>query len=151
MPIHGEYAPGSSAWARDQAERYEASAGADAGDMRGMPIVVVTNVGATTGKLRKTALMRVEHRGRYLAVGSKGGAPESPAWCRNLAVNPHCELQDGPVRRDYRARELAGEERAAWWARAVAAFPDYATYQTKTARLIPLYLLEAIEEGAGAP
>lgn len=112
--------------------------------MRGKPVIVLTTVGAKSGKLRKTALMRVEHDGEYVVVASKGGAPEHPAWFHNLVANPEVMLQDGPVVKDYEARELSGEEREIWWARAVEAWPDYAEYQTKTDRLIPLFLLAEI-------
>ena len=146
MPLSGEYAPSTSEWARTQAEAYERSGGAEAGDLRGLPIIVLTSVGAKSGKLRKTPLMRVEHDGEYAVVASKGGAPQHPVWYYNLVANPHVELQDGPVRRDYVARELSGDERTLWWDRAVAAYADYADYQTRTERLIPLFVLTPIEE-----
>ena len=142
MPLHGEYAPSKSAWARRQAERYEASGGTEEGKLRGKPIIVLTTVGAKTGKLRKTALMRVEHEGRYAVVASKGGAATNPRWYFNLVANPHVELQDGPVKRDYLAREALGAEKAEWWPRAVAVWPDYDGYQKKTTRPIPLFVLE---------
>ncbi len=141
MPLTGEYAPSASDWAREQAELFEGSGGAEGNTLRGCPVILLTSVGARSGKLRKTPLMRVEHNGEYAVVASKGGAPEHPTWYHNLVANPHVELQDGPVRRDYRAREVSGDERAVWWDRAVAAWPDYASYQTKTARLIPLFVL----------
>ncbi|WP_125131298.1 nitroreductase family deazaflavin-dependent oxidoreductase [Microbacterium sp. 10M-3C3] len=142
MPLSGEYLPSTSEWARRQAEQFEASAGQDANELRGKPIIVLTTVGAKTGGLRKTALMRVEHDGRYAVVASKGGAPEPPAWYWNIVKNPHVELQDGDVRRDYVAREAEGAEREEWWERAVAAWPDYAQYQKKTERRIALFVLE---------
>jgi len=142
MPLNGEYAPSTSDWARRQAERYEASNGAEAGNLRGRPIIVLTSVGARTGKLRKTALMRVEHEGVYAVIASKGGAPEHPAWYHNLVADPRVELQDGSMKRDYLAREVSGAARVAWWERAVAAWPDYAAYQTKTERLIPVFVIE---------
>ena len=145
MPLTGEYAPSTASWARKQAERYEATGGAEAADLRGRPIIVVTSVGAKTGKLRKTALMRVEHDGLYAVVASMGGAPRHPVWYHNLKQNPHVELQDGPMRRDYLAREVTGEEKKTWWARAVDAWPDYAKYQAKTERQIPVFVLEPIE------
>jgi deazaflavin-dependent oxidoreductase (nitroreductase family) len=151
MPLTGDYAPSTSAWARDHAERYEASGGTDGNHLRGRPIVVLTSVGARTGKLRKTALMRVEHEGRYAVVASLGGAPRHPLWYHNLKANPHVELQDGPIKRDYLARELSGEEKAAWWERAVEAFPDYAAYQAKTDRQIPVFVLEPMEGQRLAP
>jgi deazaflavin-dependent oxidoreductase (nitroreductase family) len=145
MPLTGDYAPSSAAGARTQAERYEATNGAEANDLRGRPIIVLTSVGAKTGKLRKTALMRVEHDGVYAVVGSKGGAPKHPVWYHNLKANPHVELQDGPTRRDYTAREVSGDEKAVWWDRAVATWPDYATYQTRTSRQIPVFVLEPLD------
>jgi len=145
MPLAGDYAPSSAAGARTQAERYEATNGAEANDLRGRPIIVLTSVGAKTGKLRKTALMRVEHDGVYAVVGSKGGAPKHPVWYHNLKANPHVELQDGPTRRDYTAREVSGDEKAVWWDRAVATWPDYATYQTRTSRQIPVFVLEPLD------
>lgn len=142
MPLEGEYAPSTSEWARVQAEQFEASGGTEANLMRGVPIIVLTSVGARSGKLRKTALMRVEHEGRYAVVASKGGAPEHPVWYRNLVAHPHVELQDGAVKRDYDAREVRGAERDAWWARSVAVWPDYAEYATRTDRLIPVLVLD---------
>src|SRR3954463_4588249 len=106
MPLTGEYEPSTSAWARKQAELYEKSGGTEGTTLRGMPVVIVTSVGAQTGKLRKTALMRVEHDGEYALVASLGGAPKHPVWYYNLKKNPHVELQDGPTKRDYHAREV---------------------------------------------
>ena len=145
MPLEGEYEPGTSAWARKQAERYEASDGAEAADLRGRPIIVLTSVGAKTGRLRKTALMRVEHAGSYAVVASKGGAAHNPVWYHNLKANPHVELQDGPVKKDYRAREVHGEAYAVWFERAVAAWPDYAEYQKKTTRTMPIFVLTPLD------
>ncbi|MFP7759950.1 nitroreductase family deazaflavin-dependent oxidoreductase [Marisediminicola sp. LYQ134] len=141
MPLTGEYEPSTSDWAREQAELYEATGGAEGGTMRGMPVIILTTVGAKSGKLRKTALMRVEHEGRYAAVASLGGAPRHPVWYFNIVAQPHVELQDGAVKRDYTATEVTGEEKTEWWARAVAAYPDYADYQAKTEREIPLFVL----------
>jgi deazaflavin-dependent oxidoreductase (nitroreductase family) len=144
MPIHGEYEPSTAQWVRDQVEEYEGSGGTRGTTLRdtGLPVVVITNLGAKSGKVRKTPLMRVEHDGVYAAVGSKGGAPEDPLWVRNFRVNPRVEVQDGERKQDMVAREVSGEERAAWWERAIAAFPPYADYQGKTDRLIPVFVLE---------
>jgi deazaflavin-dependent oxidoreductase (nitroreductase family) len=145
MPLTGEYEPGTSAWSRQQTEIYEATNGEKGGDLRGRSVIVLTSVGAKTGKLRKTALMRVEHDGVYAVVASLGGAPQNPAWYHNLKANPHVELQDGAIRRDYAAREVTGDEKATWWKRAVEAWPDYATYQARTDRQIPVFVLDAME------
>ena len=145
MPLTGEYEPGTSAWSRQQTEIYEATNGEQGGDLRGRSVIVLTSVGAKTGKLRKTALMRVEHDGVYAVVASLGGAPKNPAWYQNLKANPHVELQDGATRRDYAAREVTGDEKATWWKRAVEAWPDYATYQARTDRQIPVFVLDAME------
>jgi F420H(2)-dependent quinone reductase len=145
MPLEGQYEPSTAKWARTQAERYEASDGTESNELRGRPIVVLTSIGATTGKLRKTALMRVEHEGTYAVVASLGGAPKHPVWYHNLKADPRVELQDGPARRDYLAREVTGDEKAVWWERAVAAWPDYARYQTKTTREIPVFVLEPVD------
>jgi deazaflavin-dependent oxidoreductase (nitroreductase family) len=146
MPLTGEYAPSPSDWAREQAEKFEASGGTEAADLQGRPIILLTSVGAKTGKIRKTPLMRVEHNGEYAVVASRGGAPTHPVWYWNLVKNPHVELQDGDVKRDYRAREVSGEERAVWWERAVEAWPPYAEYQTKTDRIIPVFVLTPLPE-----
>ena len=145
MPLTGEYEPGTSAWSREQTELYEATDGEKGGDLRGRPVIVLTSVGARTGKLRKTALMCVEHEGVYAVVASLGGAPKNPAWHSNLKKTPHVELQDGPTKRDYTAREVTGDEKAVWWKHAVEAWPDYATYQTRTDRQIPVFVLESME------
>ena len=141
MPLTGEYEPSTSDWAREQVEEYEASGGTRGTTLRGMPVIVLTSVGAKSGKLRKTPLMRVEHEGEYAVVASLGGAPKHPVWYFNLLAEPHVELQDGPQKNDYTAREVTGDEKALWWDRAVAAYPDYADYQVKTEREIPLFVL----------
>ena len=142
MPLTGEYEPSTFDFSRDQVDRYESSGGTEGiAHPGGEPVIVLTSVGAKTGKLRKTPLMRVEHDGEYAVVASLGGAPKHPVWYYNLTANPHVELQDGPVRKDYQAREVQGGERDTWWERAVAAYPDYAEYQTKTSRTIPVFVL----------
>jgi deazaflavin-dependent oxidoreductase (nitroreductase family) len=142
MPVDGEYEPSTQAWVRDQVELIEGSGGSKGTELRGMAVIVMTNLGAKSGKLRKTPLMRVEHNGRYAVVASQGGAPKNPVWYHNLVANPHVEVQDGPVKQDMIAREVTGEEKAQWWERAVAAYPDYADYQAKTDRQIPVFVLE---------
>jgi F420H(2)-dependent quinone reductase len=141
MPLTGEYEPSPSPWARDQVATYEGSGGTAGADNNGHAVIILTSVGAKSGKLRKTPLMRVEHDGEYAVVASLGGAPQHPVWYYNLAANPHVELQDGPAKQDYVAREVTGDERATWWERAVAAWPDYAEYEKKTTRVIPLFVL----------
>lgn len=142
MPLVGEYEPSKAEWVRNQVEQYEGSDGTEGTTLRGMPVIILTSRGAKSGKIRKTPLMRVEHDGLYAVVASQGGAPTHPVWYYNLVAEPHVELRDGPVTSDRAARELEGVERATWWDRAVAAYPDYAEYQTKTDRLIPVFLLE---------
>ncbi len=145
MPLEGEYAPNAEKWVQDQVELYERTDGAQGDTLRdtGLPIVIVTNRGAVSGKLHKTPVMRVEHDGRYAVVASRGGAPEHPRWYYNIRANPHVELQDGARKLDMTAREITGDERAQWWDRAVAAYPPYAEYQRKTERVIPVFVLEA--------
>jgi len=145
MPLHAEYAPSTSDWAREQAELIESSGGTEGTEMRGMKVILLTTLGAKSGKLRKTVLMRVEHDGAYAVVASLGGAPQHPQWFHNIVAQPLVELQDGPDRRDYLAREVTGEEKAVWWERSVAAYPDYADYQEKTEREIPVFVLEPTE------
>ena len=144
MPLEGEYEPSTSDWARKQAETFEATNGAEANTLRGRPIIVMTSKGAKSGKLRKTALMRVEHDGQYAVVASDGGAPKHPTWYWNLKKHPLVELQDGAEKHDYEARELEGEEREIWWRRANETWPSYDQYQTKTDRQIPVFLLTRI-------
>ncbi len=141
MPMTGEYGPSPRDWVREQADRFERSGGAEDNTFAGLPVVLMTCVGAASGKLRKVPLMRVEHGGEYAAVASYGGGPEHPAWYHNLKRHPRVELQDGPVRGEYLAREATGEERARWWERAVAAYPPYAEYQAATTREIPVFVL----------
>jgi F420H(2)-dependent quinone reductase len=141
MPLNGEYEPSTSDWARANAEEYMASGGTEGTEMKGRPVILLTTVGAKTGKIRKTPLMRVEHDGEYAVVASLGGAPKNPVWYYNIKANPRVELQDGTVAKDYDAREVSGDEKALWWERAVATWPDYADYQTKTDRQIPVFVL----------
>jgi deazaflavin-dependent oxidoreductase (nitroreductase family) len=144
MPLTCEYEPSAASWARDQVDLYERSGGTEGTEMNGKPVIILTSVGAKTGKIRKTPLMRVEHNGEYAVVASLGGAPKHPVWYYNLIANPHVELQDGPVKKDYQAREVHGAERETWWNRAVEAWPDYASYQEKTSRVIPVFVLTPI-------
>jgi len=144
MALRGEYAPSTSDWARENAELYISSGGTDGTELKGRPVVLLTTVGAKTGKLRKTPLMRVEHNGEYAVVASLGGAPKHPLWYHNVKANPRVELQDGAVTGDYDAREVFGDEKALWWERAVEAWPDYADYQQKTDRQIPVFVLSPV-------
>ncbi|MFD6401392.1 nitroreductase family deazaflavin-dependent oxidoreductase [Nocardia sp. NPDC060249] len=141
MPLTGEYAPSTSDWAREQAETYENSGGAEGTSLQGKPVILLTTKGAKTGKLRKTPLMRVEHDGEYAVVASLGGAPKNPVWYHNIKADPHVELRDGTTTKDYTAREVVGDERAQWWERAVAVWPDYDEYTKKTDRVIPVFVL----------
>jgi deazaflavin-dependent oxidoreductase (nitroreductase family) len=145
MPLQGEYVPPIADWVREQVEEYEGSGGTRGVMLHGRPTVIVTSKGARSGKLRKNPVMRVEHDGSYVAVASKGGAPENPTWYHNLVEHPLVELQDATAKGDYTARQLSGDERAAWWERAVEAFPNYAEYQEKTDREIPVFLLEPVD------
>jgi deazaflavin-dependent oxidoreductase (nitroreductase family) len=144
MPHEADYEPSPRRWVRDQVELYENSGGTQGTTLRGtgLPVVVITNRGARSGKLRKTPVMRVEHEGSYAAVASQGGAPTHPHWYYNFRANPAVQLQDGPHRYDMIAREVSGQERAQWWERAVAAYPPYAEYQQRTSRQIPVFVLE---------
>ncbi len=141
MPLSGEYQPSTFDFSRDQVDRIERSGGTEGTDNQGKPVIVLTTVGAKTGKLRKTPLMRVEHDGEYAVVASLGGAPKNPVWYYNVVANPHVELQDGPAKQDYQAREVHDEEYAQWFERAVAVWPDYAEYQKKTDRKMPIFVL----------
>lgn len=147
MTLQGEYVPSQWEWVREQVERFEASDGAEANTLRdsGDPIVVITSVGAKSGGLRKNPVMRVERGGKYLAVASKGGADDQPAWYYNFLAHPLVDLQDGPVKKTYTARVLVGEERADWWEHAVATWSTYAEYAKKTEREIPIFLLEPVD------
>ena len=144
MALTGTYVPSAAEWVRNQVAEYEASDGEKAGTLPGTnyPIVVITSVGSSSGNLRKNPVMRVERDGAYLAVASKGGAPEDPAWADNFRQHPEVELQDKAEKHTYRVRELSGDERADWWEHAVATWSTYAEYERKTDREIPLFLLE---------
>jgi deazaflavin-dependent oxidoreductase (nitroreductase family) len=143
MSLEGEYEPSPWQWVRDQVEAYERTGGKEANTLMdtGMPIVIVTTRGNKSGKLRKTALMRVERAGEYALIGSMGGAPKNPVWVYNVRADPDAvAIQDGPEPFDATVREVSGAERDAWWERSVAAYPPYAEYQEKTERLIPVFV-----------
>jgi deazaflavin-dependent oxidoreductase (nitroreductase family) len=144
MGLTGEYEPSASGWARNHVEQILHTGTTDGVTVKGRPTVLITYRGAKTGKVRKTPVMRIEHEGRYAAVASKGGAPMNPQWYSSLLAEPVVELQDGTVTRTYKAREVFGDEKAVWWRRAVDAFPDYAVYQRKTDRQIPVFVLDPI-------
>lgn len=142
MPVEGEYEPSAWDWVAKQVDRYESSGGTEGVVLQGVPTVVVTMRGRRTGKVRKAALMRVERDGVYAAVASKGGDDHHPGWYLNLLAHPDVTLQDGPDLHEARAREVKGDEKAAWWARAIEVWPAYADYQRKTDRSIPVVVLE---------
>jgi F420H(2)-dependent quinone reductase len=144
MPLSGEYEPSPSDWVREHADKIIESGSTDVTDMKGKPVILLTTIGAKTGKIRKTPLMRVEHGGEYAVVASLGGAPKNPVWYYNITAHPRVELQDGEVTKEYDAREVSGDEKAVWWERAVEAWPDYAEYQTKTDRQIPVFVLTPV-------
>jgi F420H(2)-dependent quinone reductase len=146
MPIDGEYEPSAWGWVRKQVDAYESSGGTEGVMLQGAPVVVITMRGRRSGKVRKAPVMRVEHDGTYAAVASKGGAPAHPGWYRNLLAEPRVTLQDGPEVREMRAREVTGDEKVAWWARAVAVWPAYDDYQARTDRQIPVVLLEPVAD-----
>ena len=142
MPLTGDYEPSTSDWARENAEQYMASGGTEGTQLKGKPVILLSTIGAKTGKLRKTPLMRVEHDGEYAVVASLGGAPKHPVWYHNVTKNPRVELQDGIATGDYEAREVFGAEKAAWWWRAVEVWPDYAAYPVSYTHLtLPTILL----------
>lgn len=147
MSLEGEYLPSPSRWARDQAELYESSGGTEATTLKGKPVVILTTVGARTGGLRKTPLMRVERDGLYAVVASRGGAARHPQWYFNLVANPEVRLQDGEVTGDFVAREVFGPEKREWWKRAVEVWPSYDDYQVSTKRQIPVFVLEPAHRG----
>jgi F420H(2)-dependent quinone reductase len=145
MPLTGEYVPSPHKWVREQVERYEATDGREANTLAGTrrPVVILTTRGRKSGKIRKFALMRVEHDGKYALVASVGGAAKHPEWYLNLGADPEALMvQDAADRFDATARELQGEEREVWWRRAVEAYPTYAKYQERTERQIPVLLAE---------
>jgi deazaflavin-dependent oxidoreductase (nitroreductase family) len=144
MPLSGDYEASPWDWVRKDADRIMETGSTDGSEMKGKPIILLTTIGAKTGKVRKTPLMRVEHGGEYAVVASLGGAPKHPVWYFNIKAHPRVELQDGEVSKEYEAREVFDDEKAAWWERAVEAWPDYADYQTKTDRQIPVFVLKPV-------
>jgi deazaflavin-dependent oxidoreductase (nitroreductase family) len=147
MALDGEYEPSPAQWVRDQVEEYERSGGQKGNTFldTGLPVVIVTTRGNRSGKIRKMALMRVEHEGEYALVASMGGAPKNPVWYYNIKASPdRITIQDGPQPHDFRVREIRGDEKAEWWERAVAAYPPYADYQKKTDRQIPVFVATRI-------
>ena len=142
MSTGADYQPSPSGWVRDQVERILASGDSSVVGIDGRHVVLITMRGKSSGKVRKVPVMRVVHASRYAAVGSLGGAPKNPKWVAHLRANPDVEVLDGTRTLLMRARELKGAERDEWWARAVEAFPAYRDYQTRTDRVLPVFLLE---------
>ena len=114
------------------------------GPFEGAPLLILHTTGAKSGTVRESPVMYKELGGSYAVFASKGGAPEHPAWYRNLVDHPLVEVQDATAKGDFTARELSGDERAQWWERAVAVWPDYAEYQKNTDREIPVFVLEPV-------
>src|SRR4051794_17407421 len=147
--LSDEYEPSALGWVREHVDAIVHSGTTDSVTMKSLPTVLITYRGARTGKVRKTPVMRIEHEGQYAAVASKGGEATNPHWYASVIAEPVIDLQDGTVTRRYRAREVFGDEKALWWRRAVDAFPDFADYQRRTEREIPLLVLEPHDAGAG--
>ncbi|MFE5138415.1 nitroreductase family deazaflavin-dependent oxidoreductase [Streptomyces fagopyri] len=148
MPLNGEYEPSATEWVREQVAQYEATDGAEGGTFLDLPVIILTTKGVKSGKIRKMPLMRVEHDGSYAVAASNGGADTHPSWYRNVVSHPLVEVQDHAVKRDMIARELRGEEKAAWWKRADAAYPPFVDYRAGTERDIPLFVLEPVANEA---
>jgi len=142
MTLDGEYEPSPWDFVAEQVREYEATDGREGNLLQGKPCVILTTRGRRTAKLRKTPLMRVEHDGEYAVVASMGGAPKHPLWFLNLEADPDVVLQDGAKVMERRARVATPEEKAQWWPRAVAAWPDYEKYQASTERDIPVVLFD---------
>ena len=140
-----EYVPSPTEWVRNQVELYESTNGAEGNDLRGMAVVIVTHRGRKTGAIRKTPLMRVADGDGYVLVGSLGGAPQNPVWVYNLLADPNIEVRDRAEVSSMRARLVEdAEERERLWGLAVEAYPDYADYQERTERVIPLFRAEPV-------
>ncbi|MEU1534896.1 nitroreductase family deazaflavin-dependent oxidoreductase [Streptomyces fagopyri] len=148
MPLNGEYEPSATEWVREQVAQYEATDGAEGGTFLDLPVIILTTKGVKSGKIRKMPLMRVEHDGSYAVAASNGGADTHPSWYRNVVSHPLVEVQDHAVKRDMIARELQGDEKAAWWRRADAAYPPFVDYRAGTERDIPLFVLEPVADEA---
>jgi deazaflavin-dependent oxidoreductase (nitroreductase family) len=144
MALDGDYQPSPWEPIAEQVQRFEASGGAEGNELEGKPCIVLWTRGRHSGLIRKSPLMRVEHDGRYAVVASMGGAPKHPVWYLNLVADPLVSLQDGPTVRDYQAREVTGDEKAEWWARANEVWPPYDGYQERTEREIPVVVLDPI-------
>ena len=140
-----QYVPSPSERVRDQVARYEATGGADGGELGGLPVIILTTTGARSGNTRKNPVMRVEQDGVYAAIASYAGQPENPQWYYNLLAQPYATVQDGPQRRRVRAREVHDEEKQGWWAVADALNPNYARYRASSGRDIPILALEPAE------
>ncbi|MDQ1487409.1 MAG: hypothetical protein QOJ62_3102 [Actinomycetota bacterium] len=136
------YIPSPSERVRNQVARYEATDGREGGTLEGRPVVILTMTGASSGKIRKTPIMRIERDGTYLAVASNGGAPTHPGWYHNLTTYPDLRLQDGDRRHSLRAREVFGQEKAEAWKLAESRWPHFPEYRAKAGREIPILLLE---------
>lgn len=142
MPLAGEYEPSPSTWVRDHVAKYENSNGIDGASMGAARVIILTTVGAETGKLRKAPLMRIEKDGAYAVVASDNGSSKNPGWYFNALAHPKVQLQDGSEKFEMVAHEAMGNERLQWWARALESNPQYADFQAKVTRTIPLLVLE---------
>jgi F420H(2)-dependent quinone reductase len=143
-----EYIPSPRQWVAEQVKQYEGSGGTAGLTLRdtGLPVIIVTNRGRKTGAIRKTPLMRVTDGNNYILVASQGGAPKHPEWYHNLKADPNVEIRDKTDVYPMRVREVTDPaERERLWNIAVKAYPPYQEYQTKTNRLIPVFLAEPVK------
>lgn len=126
---------------------YERSNGSEPSPMVGDSWIVLWTIGAKSGNVRKTPLVRIaDDEGRYAVIGSMGGAPTNPQWVHNLRALPLARLQDGPEVREFDVREVDGDDRTEWWARANEVWPEYDAYQAGTERRIPVFELTPVTD-----
>jgi deazaflavin-dependent oxidoreductase (nitroreductase family) len=144
-PELSTYHPSPRDRVREQVAQYEATAGREGGTLEGKPVIILTTIGAKTGAIRKTVLMRIKDDDTYAVVASDGGATKNPAWYRNLLAHPDIQLQDGATVRRLRAREVAGEEKARWWRIAEQRWPHFPAFRDSSDRDLPIVLLESAE------
>jgi deazaflavin-dependent oxidoreductase (nitroreductase family) len=128
----------------EHARRYVESGGEDGHDWRGVPTLLLTVRGRSSGKLRRTALIYGEDDGHYLVVASYGGAPQHPQWYSNLLADPQVQVQVRDEVFAATARTADPQEKARLWPKLTTIWPDYIEYQKKTDRDIPVVVLERV-------
>ena len=141
----------SGDWNANVIAEFRSNHGKVGGPFEGAPLLLIHHTGARTGRARVNPVMYLSEGGRYFVFASKGGAQHNPAWYHNLRAHPDAQIEVGDETIDVRAEEVLGPERDRLYGRQCSLYPQFADYQKRTRRVIPVIALTPGAKEEGAP